>query len=49
MHFALLLPQLPHLNENPAQYSGMLTVVHAPNFVRAATLSLRAAMTKLFG
>ena len=47
MHFALLVSQLPHVDDNRAQYGDMLVLASQPHRIRHMALTLWAAVSKL--
>lgn len=46
MHFALLVSQLPHVDDARAQYGDMLSLARRPYRARLAVLALWSAVKK---
>jgi hypothetical protein len=47
MHFALLVSQLPHVEDARAEYGEMLTLARQPSRVRRAVVAIWSAVSKL--
>jgi hypothetical protein len=47
MHFALLVSQLPHVEDARAQYGELLTFAWQPYRVRQAAVAIWSAVSKL--
>ncbi|MEA3120444.1 MAG: hypothetical protein QOI13_3714 [Paraburkholderia sp.] len=47
MHFALLVSQLPHVDDARAQYRDLLTLSQEPRHRRKLLAAIRSALAKL--